>query len=104
MLRTQPDSDSSSDFDSSDSDNDSIHEEAPKGSAAEDLVEEPVAGPSSPRPASPPAAAPVVTGGALKKASLPAPGLGGALKKSVNGQVVQPRVVVRQKMVSSTPR
>lgn len=103
FLPTQPDSDSSSDFDSSDSENDSPDEEAEQTKEIEN--EQPEAGPSSPRPKSPtpvPAkpASPILAGSAVKKPILPAPGLGGALKKSSDGLAVQPRIVVRQKMVS----
>ncbi|WWD17862.1 hypothetical protein CI109_102306 [Kwoniella shandongensis] len=84
LLPTQP-QDSSSDFDSSDSEYDSPNE----------------AGPSSPRPASPlaktPTAKPEVV---IAPPTIPAgPAVvAGALKKTGDGQAVQPRVEIRKKI------
>lgn len=106
MLSTQPDSDSSSDFDSSASENDQS-----------DIVE---AGPSSPRASLPPRKLPIASAPPLPSPAIaiagsprdsgevsiksPTPAVknafAGALKKSADGQVVQPRVIQRrQKMV-----
>jgi hypothetical protein len=106
LLSTQPDSDSSSDFDSSASENDQS-----------DIVE---AGPSSPRACPPPRKLPIASARPLPSPAIaiagsardsqevnikgPAPAVknafAGALKKSADRQVVQPRVIQRrQKMV-----
>ena len=110
LLGTQPDSESDSDFDSSDSANDSSDEEPEKPVVAAKMTtekrDEEINGAGS----SAAWLTPVGLGSAIKAApgsglkAAPPPvgsiGKGGALKKSADGAVMQPRVVVRrQKMV-----